>query len=256
MAVPGQVTNPEAVEGNDITYQNDGTTIRGYLAGPRKPGRYPGIIVIEEIFGVNEHIRDVTRRFANLGYLALAPELYSRLGPLEPESEMEALRRKAFALIDSQVVRDLEGAAAVLRAQPGASGKVGCIGFCFGGRETLLFACSSDKVDAAVDCWGGWIDRASADQLTTPQRPKLVIDMVQNPHCPLYVICGAEDQNPSPAVAEELRRRLEKAGKKATVEVFAGAGHAFFADYRPSYREKAAFEMWPKVVSFFATHLH
>jgi carboxymethylenebutenolidase len=255
MAVPGQVTNPDAVEGKDITYQSEGATIRGYHAGPRKPGRYPGIIVIEEIFGVNEHIRDVTRRFANLGYLALAPELFSRLGGLPPEGDMEAARRMALSLADSQVVKDLEGAAAFLRAQPGASGKVGSIGFCFGGRESLLFGCNSDKVDAAVDCWGGSIDRASPDQLTTPQRPKPVIDMVGNLHCPLYVISGAEDQNPSPAIAEELRRRLEKAGKKATVEIFANAGHAFFADYRPSYREKAAFEMWPKVVSFFASHL-
>src|SRR6266849_831149 len=162
---------------------------------------------------------------------------------------------EAFGLVDAQLARDFNAAADFVRAQPGSNGKVGCVGFCVGGRWTLLFACSSDKVNAAVDCWGGFINRATPEAVTTPERPTPVIDLVPQLHCPLYVVCGEEDQNPSPAVAEELRGRLEKAGKKFQFDMFKNAGHAFFADYRPSYREKAAFELWPKMVAFFQANL-
>ncbi len=168
---------------------------------------------------------------------------------------MAEVRAKMFGLADAQLVRDFESAAAFVRAQPGASGKVGCVGFCVGGRWTLLFACSSGKVDAAIDCWGGFITRATPEAATTPQRPTPVIDLVPNLHCPLYVVCGEEDQNPSPADAGELRKRLAAAGRNFEVEIFRNAGHAFFADYRPSYREQAAFELWPKMTAFFRKHL-
>ena len=168
---------------------------------------------------------------------------------------MTEVRAKMFGIADAQLVRDFEAAAAFVRAQPGASGKVGCVGFCVGGRWTLLFACSSDKVNAAIDCWGGFITRATPDAETTPERPTPVIDLAKQLHCPLYLVCGEEDQNPSPADAAELGKRLEHAGKISQVEVFKKAGHAFFADYRPSYREAAAFDLWPKMVAFFREHL-
>jgi carboxymethylenebutenolidase len=110
-------------------------------------------------------------------------------------------------------------------------------------------------VNAAIDCWGGFITRATPDSVSTPERPTPVIDLVPNLGCALYVVCGEEDQNPSLADAEELRKRLQNAGKAFAVDIFKNAGHAFFADYRPSYREPAAFELWPKMVSFFKTHL-
>jgi carboxymethylenebutenolidase len=160
-----------------------------------------------------------------------------------------------FGVADSRAVADLEAAAAHLRSLEGANAKVGVIGFCSGGRQTLLVACSSPAVDAAVACWGGFIDRATPDAAVTEARPTPVIDLVGNLGCPLYVVGGAEDQNPSPAVLADLGRRLEQAGKEATVEVFDDAGHAFLADYRPSYREGPAHALWPKVVDFFRRHL-
>lgn len=254
MAVPGQVENPERLHTEQITLVSGGDEIEAYLARPSLPGLHPGIIVIHEAFGPVEHIHDVARRFANLGYTALAPNLYSRSGAPDP-ADMPGVLSRMFGLSDAQVVRDLEAASDFLSARDDANGKVGCIGFCSGGRQTLLFACSSDKVDAAVDCWGGFIARATPDATTTPERPAPPLDLLQNLHCPLLAVFGAEDQNPSPAEAQELQQRARAYGKDVTVKVFQDAGHAFLADYRPSYREKAAFELWPEIVSFFETQL-
>jgi carboxymethylenebutenolidase len=255
MALPGEVTNPAALETRDVTFQSDGFAMRAYLARPKAPGTYPAVIVLHEAFGLVEHERDVARRFANAGFIALAPDVYSRVGAPQNASDMAEVRAKMFGLTDAQLVRDFEAAAAFVRAQPGASGKLGCVGFCVGGRWTLLFACSSDKLDAAIDCWGGFITRATPDALTTPARPVPVVDLAARLHCPLYLVCGEEDQNPSPADAAELAKRLEQTGKNFKLEVFKNAGHAFFADYRPSYREAPALELWPKMVAFFKTHL-
>jgi carboxymethylenebutenolidase len=255
MALAGEVKNPETLETKDVTFSSDGFQMQSYLARPKTPGTHPGVIVLHEAFGLVEHERDVARRFANAGFITLAPNVYSRIGAPKNASDMNEVRAKMFGLSDAQLVRDFEAAAAFIHAQPGSNGKVGCVGFCVGGRWTLLFACSSDKVDDAIDCWGGFVTRATPETLTTAERPTPVIDLVPQLHCPLYVVCGEEDQNPSPADAAELRNRLEKAGKAFQFDLFKNAGHAFFADYRPSYREKAAFELWPKMVAFFQSHL-
>jgi carboxymethylenebutenolidase len=250
MALAGEVTNPALIETQDITFSSDGFPLKGYLARPKAPGKYPAVIILHEAFGLVEHERDVARRFANVGFIALAPDIYSRIGAPKNASDMNEVRAKMFGLSDTQIVRDADAAAAFLRAQPGANGKVGCVGFCVGGRWTLLFACSSDQVNGAIDCWGGFITRATPDAMTTPERPTPVIDLAPQLHCPLFVVCGEEDQNPSPADAAELCQRLERAGKPFQYELLKNAGHAFFADYRPSYRERAAFELWPKMVAF------
>ncbi|HLW69639.1 MAG TPA: dienelactone hydrolase family protein [Candidatus Binataceae bacterium] len=255
MALAGEVSDLTNLDARDVSFPSDGFQMKAYLARPKAAGSYPAIIVLHEAFGLVEHERDVARRLANLGFIALAPDIYSRIGAPKNATDMNEVRAKMFGLTDAQVVRDAEAAAAFIRAQPKASGRVGCVGFCVGGRWTLLFATSSDKVNAAIDCWGGFITRATPDAVTTPERPTPVIDLVPQLHCPLYVVCGEEDQNPSPSDAEELRRRLEKSAKSFQLEIFKNAGHAFFADYRPSYREKAAFELWPKMLAFFRQHL-
>lgn len=252
--IPGAVADASRITAGPTELRRDGDTIAAYLARPSQPGHYPGIIVIHEAFGLVEHIRDLTRRFANLGYIALAPDLYSRVGSPDP-SDLAQVFPKMFGLADAEVVKDLEAAAARLRAEPGATGKVGCIGFCSGGRQALLFACSSKTVDAAVDCWGGFISRATSDQATTPQRPTPVIELAEHLACPLLAVFGEEDQNPSLAEADALGQRLARAGKDATISRYAKAGHAFLADYRPSYREEPAFALWAEVPAFLDKHL-
>src|SRR5205085_2263511 len=147
-----------------------GTAIQAYLARPAAPGSYPGVIVIHEAFGPVPHIHDLARRFANAGFNAIAPNLYTRDGAPKLD-DMQDLFGKMLGVNDAQAVKDLEACAAYLRGLDGATGKVGCIGFCSGGRQTLLFACSSTKIDAAVDCWGGFITRAAPDAESTPSRP-------------------------------------------------------------------------------------
>jgi carboxymethylenebutenolidase len=156
---------------------------------------------------------------------------------------------------DATVLGDLEGAADVLRGREDSTGKVGCIGFCMGGRYTLLFACASDRLDAAVDCWGGFIDRAEPDERATPARPTPPLELARQLKCPLLAAVGAEDQNPSPALGEELRERARESGQEVSVDVYEGAGHAFFADYRPTYRADPAAKLWARVVPFLARHL-
>ena len=253
--VPGLVTDPSRIKGGVIALPSGGSQIAAYVARPHAAGNYPGIVVIQEAFGLVDHICDLARRFANLGYNAIAPALYWRRGAPKDPDVMEQVFPVMFGLPDNEALQDLEAAADYLRALPGATGKVGAIGFCSGGRHTLLFATSSSKVDAAVDCWGGFINRATPDAETTAARPKPPLDMVGQLHCPLFGVFGEEDQNPPVALEAELKKRGEAAHKDVTTKVYKNAGHAFLADYRPSYREAPAHELWNDATQFFAKHL-
>jgi carboxymethylenebutenolidase len=260
--VPGAVIDPTRIVGEDLTFAGaGGTEVNGYLARPAaahtqdpNPAR-PGMIVIHEAMGLNEHIRDVTNRFANLGYVALGVDLYTREGGPPPMGDIEAMMKRLFAIEDATVLGDLEGAADFLRARADVTGKIGCIGFCMGGRYTLLFAGSSDRLSAAIDCWGGFIDRATPEETCTPERPRPPLELADKLSCPLLAAVGAEDQNPSPELAAQLRERAAASGQPVKVDVYEDAGHAFFADYRPNYRPAAATKLWGEIVPFLAEHL-
>jgi carboxymethylenebutenolidase len=253
--IPGAVTDPNRISGEEIRFKSGADSIPGYMARPSQPGSYPGVVVIHEAFGLVEHIRDVARRFANIGYNVLAPDLYSRAGGPKDPNDINTVLPVMFSLPDSQAIQDLEAAAAHLRGLPGATSKIGVIGFCSGGRQTLLFACSSNTVDAAIDCWGGFIHRATPDAETTAARPTPVLELVRNLHCPLFAVFGEEDENPPVAMEAELKQRAAVAGKNLTTKIYKDTGHAFLADYRPSYREKPAFELWADIAEYFGRHL-
>jgi carboxymethylenebutenolidase len=256
--VPGAVSDPTRVRAETLTYAGaQDTPVNGYLAAPADAGerQHPGMIVIHEAGGLGEHIKDVANRFANLGYVTLAVDLYTRDGGPPPMDDPQALMQRLFGMSDALALGDLEGAADFLRGQEGVGGKVGCIGFCMGGRYTLLFACASERLDAAVDCWGGFIDRATFDEQTTATRPTPPLELAERLACPLFAAIGGEDQNPSPEVGEQLRERAARSGRPVTVKVYEGAGHAFFADYRPTYRPGPAAELWRDVVPFLERHL-
>jgi carboxymethylenebutenolidase len=253
--VPGAVVDPSGLRGQSLTYPGaKGEPINGYLVRPAAPGPLPAIVVIHEAGGLGDHIRDVANRLANLGYVALAVDLYTREGG-PPASEMPAIMQRLFSMSDETVLGDLEGAADFLRARADVNGQVGCIGFCMGGRYTLLFACASDRLNAAVDCWGGFIDRSTPDERATPPRPTPPLELAGQLHCPLLAAVGAEDQNPSPALGEQLRAQAVTSGMEIEVDIYEGAGHAFFADYRPTYRPLPAAQLWERIVPFLARHL-
>ena len=253
--VPGVVTDPSRIKGGVVSLTSGGAQIPAYMARPNQAGNYPGIVVIQEAFGLVDHICDLARRFANIGYNACAPALYWRRGAPKDPDVMETVFPVMFGLPDNEALQDLNAAADYLNAMPGATVKVGAIGFCSGGRHTLLFACNSNKGNAAIDCWGGFIQRATPDAETTPARPKAPLDMVGQLHCPLFGVFGEEDQNPPVALEGELKKRAQAAGKDVTTKIYKNAGHAFLADYRPSYREAAAQELWGDIQSYFGKHL-
>jgi carboxymethylenebutenolidase len=228
--------------------------VDAYVARPLGDGPRPGVIVIHEAFGPVEHIADLARRFAAAGYDAITPNLYSREGAPEP-TDLPQVMAKMFGRPDAEVVADLEACAAYLRGLDSSNGKVGVIGFCSGGRQTLLFACSSGAPDAAIDCWGGYVERATPDAEATDARPRKVADLLAGASCPVFLVGGATDQNPSPATLDALEAGLAAAGKDVTKKVWDGVGHAFLADYRPSYSEPEAHELWADVLDFFGRHL-
>jgi carboxymethylenebutenolidase len=237
----------ERLATQEVSFTSEGTKIPGYLARPRGGGPYSGLILLHDIFGVSDHARDVARRLANVGFATLVPDCFARI---ELGTDESRVRERAARLDDSLTVRDIENAAALLRDPPFCNGKVGTVGFCMGGRSALLLACSSDKIDATIDCWGGSI---TPDTGVGALHPVPVVDLVKNIRRPVYAVFGADDENPSQAHAAELRERLQREGKLGlvTMETFANAGHAFFADHRPErYRERAAFELWPRWYPF------
>ncbi len=241
----------EGLIAETVTYPGmNGDRIDAYLARPLGPGPYPGVIVIPEVFGLVTHIKEVTRRIAARGYAAIAPELYTRVGPPDP-TDMTSVGPKMMALADAQAVADLEGAITFLKDLPQSNGRAGAIGFCSGGRHTLLLACQSTRLDAAVDCWGG----RTVEGEVTELRPVLPIDLIEHLCCPLLGIFGEEDTNPTVEHVERLRARLTGHKKEFEFKVYPNAGHAFFADYRPSYRQEAAVDAWMRVFDFFDKHL-
>jgi carboxymethylenebutenolidase len=252
VSVPGAVADPDSLDARDVRYVGyEGDGVDAYLVAPSDPQNAAAVIVVHEIFGLNEHIRDVARRFAALGYYAIAPDLYSREGSPEP-GDIRAAVAAIGIVPDARVVGDLAAAASLLREQPGAGGGVGCVGFCSGGRYALLGAVSSQAFDAAVACWPGG---AGASE-TTPERPVPVIELAADLACPLLLAVGAEDTRPS---ADELRRVRDAAavsGQDVELETYPDAGHAFFNDQRPNYRPDAAFALWPRITGFLAEHLH
>ena len=257
--VPGAVRDTSGIRAEELVYPgHGGDSVNGYLALPAAADAdtpHPAMVVIHEAGGLGEHIRDVANRFAALGYVTLAVDLYTREGGPPNMEDVQEMMARLFSIPDERVLGDLEGAADFLRAREEVTGKVGCIGFCMGGRYTLLFATASERLDAAVDCWGGFIDRATPEQRSSEQRPTPPLDLAGRLSCALLAAVGAEDQNPSPALAEQLRAATKDSPHEVQIDVYEGASHAFFADYRPSYRPAPAALLWERVVPFLARHL-
>jgi carboxymethylenebutenolidase len=220
-----------------------------YYARPSAQGKYPGVVVIHHFPGWDEWTAEVVRKFADHGYAAIAPSLYFRLGD-GGSPDIVARARAAGGMPDDQVMGDVSGAAAFLRAQPNSNGKVGVIGFCSGGRHAYLAAARIPDLDAAVDCWGGSVVVDDPAKLPKTQ-PVAPIDLTEKIRCPLLGLFGNEDTNPSPADVDRTEAALKRFGKNYEFHRYDQAGHAFFAWYRPNYRPDQAQDGWKKVFAFF-----
>jgi carboxymethylenebutenolidase len=231
---------------------HEGDEIEAYLAQPLVNGAFGGVVVIHHFPGYDEETKEITRRFADHGYLALCPNLYSRQAPGASPEEAAAVVREQGGIPDEQLVGDVDGAARYLKAMGSSNAKVGTIGYCSGGRQSFLAACSLD-IDAAVDCYGAFVVAAPPEG--APLKIGPIVHLAKDLRCPLLGLFGADDQYPSPEEVGELEKALREAGKEFDFHIYDGAGHAFFSVDRPAYRPEAAVEGWQAIWEFFGRYL-
>lgn len=223
--------------------------IPAYRAMPAKSGTFPLILVIQEIFGVHEHIQDICRRFAKLGYLAIAPELFVRQGDVSKLSTIEEILPIVAKVPDAQVLSDLDATTDwAIKSSQGHANKLGITGFCWGGRITWLYAAHNPKVKAGV----AWYGRLVGD--ATELTPKYPIDIASTLKAPILGLYGGKDTGIPRDTVEQMRSRLAPGSSKSEIIVYPNAPHAFFADYRPSYREKEALDGWQRLQAWFKHH--
>ncbi|MEV5711063.1 dienelactone hydrolase family protein [Actinoallomurus sp. NPDC052274] len=231
---------------------HSGDPIEAYLARPLGPGPYGGVVVIHHMPGYDEPSKEIVRKLAAHGYTAIMPNLHYREAPGASPDDAAAASRAAGGVPDERLVGDVDAAVRYLRSLTSSNGKVGTIGYCSGGRQSFLAACSLE-LDAAVDCYGAFVVGEVPENFPMAVRP--IVDRTPNLSCPLLGLFGADDQYPSPDQVKELEEALKKHGKTYDFHVYEGAGHAFFAVDRPSYRPEAANDGWQRVFGWFDRYL-
>ncbi len=231
---------------------HNGDKGEAYYARPQGDGPFPAAILIHHMPGWDDWIMEATRKLAHHGIIGIAPNLYFREPGKNPDDQA-ATSRAAGGVSDDQMVGDMEGALAFLRAQKQCNGKVGIMGFCSGGRHAFIAAGRIPSLNAIVDCWGGSVI-VDAKELT-PKRPVNPIDYAKDINCPILGIFGNDDKNPDPEQVNKTEEVLKKLGKSYEFHRYDGAGHGFFASERPNYRLEQAIDGWKKVYGFFHKHL-
>jgi len=226
--------------------------IDAYLARPLGPGPHPGVVIIHHMPGWDEWTKEVARKFAYHGYVAISPNLHYREGKSTPE-ENSASVGAAGGMPDDRTIGDVKGAIAYLRTLPYLNGKVGVIGYCSGGRQAYLAACTLPGIDALVNCYGGGV--VSRPEELTSRQPVAPIDFTKDLRCPILGLFGNEDKRPSPEDVTKTEEELKKWSKKYEFHRYDNAGHAFFAVDRPNYRQEAAKDGWKKVFGWFEKYL-
>lgn len=237
-------TSMDGLDGGDVRLGD----IPAYYAVPRHGGRRPVVLVVAEIFGLHEHIRDLCRRLAKAGYFAVANEPYFRIGELWKLSDIKQVIAGANQLTDVQAFADLDTVVAWADGHARAeAARLGITGFCRGGRTVWMYVAHSARPKAGV-AWYGPL------RATPPAMPHTPMDVAAGLHAPVLGLYGAEDQGIPLELVEKMRVALRAAGKDRECElhVYEGAGHAFNADYRPSYRKDAAEDGWRRMLAWFA----
>jgi len=248
-------TGDSGLEVGEVQIPTSTGDIPGYRALPIKPKRKaPVILVVHEIFGVHEHIKDVCRRLAKAGFFAIAPELFARQGDVSKMSDMKEIMSKVVSKTpDAQVMSDLDAAVAFAKKDPHAdTDKLSITGFCWGGRIVWLYSARQPALKASV----AWYGRLLGDH--DDLHPKNPIDVVAELKAPVLGLYGAKDQGISVASVQTQLQALAAssapAARASSIHLYPDAGHAFFADYRPSYHRESAEDGWRRLTDWLKTH--
>ena len=233
----------------DIIVTVKGQKVPVYRAQPQGKTNLPVVLVVSEIFGVHGYIADVARRFAKQGYLALAPDLFVRQGdPASYGSIAEVMKEVVGKTPDAQVMGDLDACVAWARDNGGNTDKLGVTGFCWGGRIAWLYCAHNPKVKAGV----AWYGRLVGDK--TPLTPQHPIDLAPTLKVPVLGLYGGKDGGIPLSTVEKMKAALAQGGNKSEFVVYPNSGHAFHADYRPSYVEADAKDGWKRCLDWFKAH--
>ena len=223
-----------------------GEEMPGYRAMPSAGKSFPVVLVVQEIFGVHEHIKDVCRRFAKLGHFAVAPELYARQGDVSKLGDTKDVMKIVAQVPDAQVMSDLDACVSwAAKSGKGDVSKLGITGFCWGGRIVWLYAAHNPKLRAGV----AWYGRLVGD--TNELKPRNPIDIAPTLKVPVLGLYGGKDQSIPIESVEQMRTALKAAANPSEIIVYPNAGHAFHADYRPSYQKEAAEDGWKRLQAWF-----
>ncbi|MCB1906118.1 MAG: dienelactone hydrolase family protein [Rhodocyclaceae bacterium] len=233
----------------ELRIATDDGAMPAYYARPDTGGRLPTILVVQEIFGVHEHIRDICRRLAQLGYLAVAPKLYFRHGDPARHTEIARIVGEIVARVPvAGVMADLDATAAWARSLGGDPDRLGITGFCWGGRMCWLYAAHNPRLKAAV-AWYGRLREGFGDG-----DPRSPLSLAASLLAPVLGLYGGQDNSIPVADVEAMREALTAAGQTSEIVVYRDAGHAFYADYRPSYRAAEAADGWRRMRRWFVAH--
>ncbi|MBL0727522.1 dienelactone hydrolase family protein [Piscinibacter sp. HJYY11] len=242
-------TDTTGLTAGEVTIPVGDFKMPAYRAAPAGKTGLPVILVISEIFGVHEHIADVARRFAKLGYLAIAPELFVRQGDAKSYTEIAKLMSEVIAKVpDEQVMRDLDATVAWAQGNGGDTAKLGVTGFCWGGRITWLYTAHNPAVKAGVAWYGRLVGNS------TPLTPAHPVELAGKLNGPVLGLYGAADTGIPVDTVDKMKAALSTgsaAAKKSEFVVYPDTPHAFHADYRPSYRKEAAEDGWKRAVAWF-----
>lgn len=225
-----------------------------FLARPMTDGKYPAVVVVQEAFGLNQHIKGVAARLAGESYVTLAPDLYYREhGAVVGYDNLPEAIRLMSELSDDKVVKDMGAAISYLQEQPFVrADRIGITGFCMGGRITFLTACLNSAVKAAVPFYGGGIGNVMQPNERTPRAP---LEYAEKLGAPMLLFFGDQDPFIPLDEVDAIKKRLAELKKNAEVIVYPGAPHGFFCDERDSYRPEAAQDAWRRLLKFFRQHL-
>jgi carboxymethylenebutenolidase len=230
-----------------------GDEIEAYLVSPEQPSTRGGVVVIHHMPGWDRATKEMTRRFAEMGYDAICPNLYWREAPGASPDDAAAAVRAGGGVPDSRLIGDVAGAAAHLRSLPSSNGKAGVIGYCSGGRQSVLAACDAD-LDAAVDCYGAYVLGTPPPEF--PVQARGIEEHLPNLRCPLLGLFGNDDVYPGPDEVNKLEELLLGYGKSVEFHRYDDAAHAFFFLDRPAaFRPFASADGWERIAAFYATHL-